>query len=95
MTGCLAYVFFLLIRAFYTCVHSFVTFTVCGIENPLEEIKRQLPNISRHGEAPSKARIYLLVSFPQAPRGLSAEEKRIKLLEIFHETVGALGEGPL
>lgn len=26
----------------------------------------------------------------QAPRGLSAEEKRIKLLEIFHETVGFL-----
>jgi hypothetical protein len=24
---------------------------------------------------------------PQAPRGLSAEEKRVKLLEIFHETV--------
>ncbi|KAF5320660.1 hypothetical protein D9619_001800 [Psilocybe cf. subviscida] len=24
--------------------------------------------------------------FPQAPRGLSAEEKRVKLLEIFHET---------
>lgn len=23
----------------------------------------------------------------QAPRGLSAEEKRVKLLEIFHETV--------
>ena len=26
----------------------------------------------------------------QAPRGLSAEEKRVKLLEIFHETVGEL-----
>jgi hypothetical protein len=26
----------------------------------------------------------------QAPRGLSAEEKRVKLLEIFHETVGVL-----
>jgi len=91
----MAYVFFLRIRAFYACVRPFVTFTVCGIENPFEEIKRQLPNSSRHGEAPSEARIYLLVSFPQAPRGLSAEEKRIKLLEIFHETVGALGEGPL
>jgi hypothetical protein len=29
----------------------------------------------------------LALSFPQAPRGLSAEEKRVKLLEIFHETV--------
>ena len=26
-------------------------------------------------------------SLAQAPRGLSAEEKRVKLLEIFHETV--------
>jgi hypothetical protein len=25
--------------------------------------------------------------FPQAPRGLSGEEKRVKLLEIFHESV--------
>jgi hypothetical protein len=24
---------------------------------------------------------------PQAPRGLSAEEKRVKLLEIFHDSV--------
>ena len=29
----------------------------------------------------------LVLSFLQAPRGLSAEEKRVKLLEIFHETV--------
>lgn len=88
-----AYVF-LRTRASYTFV-PFVTFTVCGIENPSEEIKRRLPNSSRHGEAPNKARIYSLVPFLQAPRGLSAEEKRIKLLEIFHETVGALSEGPL
>ena len=93
-----AYVFFAYsegILASCTFVRPFVTFTVCGIENPSEEIKRRLPNTSRHGEAPNKARIYSLVSFLQAPRGLSAEEKRIKLLEIFHETVGALSEGPL
>jgi hypothetical protein len=29
----------------------------------------------------------LALTFSQAPRGLSAEEKRVKLLEIFHETV--------
>ena len=28
-----------------------------------------------------------LISRLQAPRGLSAEEKRVKLVEIFHETV--------
>jgi len=28
----------------------------------------------------------MVISVPQAPRGLSAEEKRVKLLEIFHET---------
>jgi hypothetical protein len=28
--------------------------------------------------------------FGQAPRGLSAEEKRARLLEIFHETVSML-----
>ena len=43
----------------------------------------------------AKRAYILLLSLLQAPRGLSAEEKRIKLLEIFHETVGALGEGPL
>jgi hypothetical protein len=30
----------------------------------------------------------------QAPRGLSAEEKRVKLLEIFHETVGTFAFDP-
>jgi len=92
-----AYVFFLLIKGILHLRPSFCHLYCVwySIENPLEEIKRQLPNISRHGEALSKARIYLLASFLQAPRGLSAEDKRIKLLEIFHETVGALGEGPL
>ena len=36
------------------------------------------------------AHIFTLGILLQAPRGLSAEEKRVKLLEIFHETVGVL-----
>ncbi len=35
-----------------------------------------------------KCASYIDPLFLQAPRGLSAEEKRVKLLEIFHETVG-------
>jgi hypothetical protein len=36
------------------------------------------------------AHIFTIGILLQAPRGLSAEEKRVKLLEIFHETVGVL-----
>lgn len=40
------------------------------------------------------AHIFTSGSLSQAPRGLSAEEKRVKLLEIFHETVGVLCWAP-